>query len=430
MEQAVGPCGDARSQAESACSEAARLKVVARDAAVALQTAMRELAQAAVRSEDASSALDSHQVTDAKVAARSAYHHQMEAATTVAERQRAVTAWWREIDRINGRSRRAYQVLERAHADSEDRQQAMVQAQRVADARRIRAEAAAQLCIDARQRLAACEEQTGAAVTAGTADEFFPARPLGSDDSLADENFADPPPLSASTDGPPGNGSSDGAAPGSSSPWDLPAVAAEGNEPDRRAVPQAVVGPLVAELLFQGDRSVPKWLARELSELTGRPPSHFLLLLQELVEAVQLAAAERRYLVFDAEHPLWAQFSTSESHTIAGALSDLGFRYDPRDGWYGGRIPNGNDLAIAIAYAGFDARRLRGLPTTSEGFRDLAKSISVAPLELIRAWAPELTIRQLVEILGPRADALDDLWDDWGRLRPLLLTEATAITQA
>ena len=186
MEQAGGPCGDARSQAESACSEAARLKVVARDAAVALQAAMRELAQAAVRSEDASSALDSHQVADAKVAARTAYHHQMEAATTVAERQRAVTAWWREIDRINGRSRRAYQMLERAHSDSEDRQQATVQAQRVADARRIRAEAAAQACIDARQRLAACEEQTGAIVTAGSADESFPAGPLGSDDSVTD----------------------------------------------------------------------------------------------------------------------------------------------------------------------------------------------------------------------------------------------------
>jgi hypothetical protein len=53
----------------------------------------------------------------------------------------------------------------------------------------------------------------------------------------------------------------------------------------------------------------------------------------------------------------------------------------------------------------------------------------VAPLELIRDFAPELTIRQLVEILGARADALDDLWDDWGRLRPMLLTEATAVTQ-
>ena len=70
MERAEGPCADARTQAESSCSEAARLKVVAREAAVALQATMRNLSQAALELEDAHSAVDAHQVTDAKVAAR------------------------------------------------------------------------------------------------------------------------------------------------------------------------------------------------------------------------------------------------------------------------------------------------------------------------------------------------------------------------
>jgi hypothetical protein len=421
VERAEGPCADARTHAESACSEAARLKVVAQEAAVALQAMMRNLSQAALELEDAHSAVDAHQVADAKVAAREAYRRQLGAATTVMERQRAVTTWWREINRINGRSRRAYQVLERAHANSIDAQQAMGQAERLADSRRIRAEAAAQACIDTRGRLAVCEEQTGATVSAGALDALLAIDALGPDDGLGDELAASAG-VAASGERPPTNGATLvdilGRAVADRERW------SDAADPTPRSFE-----PLVAERFFQGDRVVLRWLARELSELTGRPPSHFLLLLQELVEAVQVAAAERRFLVFDSENPLWGQFSQAECRTISSALSDLGFRYDPRDGWYGGRVPNGNDLAIAIAYAGFDARRVRGLPNTSAGFRDLATSISVAPLELIREFAPDLTIRQLVEILGARADALDDLWDDWGRLRPLLLTEATAVTQ-
>jgi hypothetical protein len=190
------------------------------------------------------------------------------------------------------------------------------------------------------------------------------------------------------------------------------------------------VGPLLAELLFEGDRAVMSWLANEMAELGSRPPSHYLLQLQELLDAVELAAADRQYLVFDARHPMWGQFSQTECRIIAGALSDLGFRKDPRDGWRDGRVPAANDLAIALAYAGFDARRVRAMPTTTQSCRDLASGISLSPLELVRDLAPELTIRELVEVLGRRADALDDLWDDWGRLRPLLLTEASAVLNA
>jgi hypothetical protein len=389
---------------------------------------MRNLSQASLELEDARSAVDAHQVNDAKVAARKAYRRELEAAGTVTERQRAVTTWWREINRINGRSRRAYQMLERAHASSVDTQQAMGHAERLADARRIRAEAAMQACIDARGRLAVCEEQTGATMSAGALDALLAVDGLGNDDGLGDDP-AVPVGVAAVSDHAPTNGWDGHGAPELLA--DVRDRAAAGQEESPTfATLRPAFEPLVAEQFFQGDRAVLRWLARELSELTGRPPSHFLLLLQELVEAVQVAAAERRFLVFDAQDALWGQFSQSECRTISSALADLGFRYDPRDGWYGLRVPNGNDLAIAIAYAGFDARRVRGLPNTKEGFRDLATSISVAPLELILDSAPDLTIRQLVEILGARADALDDLWDDWGRLRPLLLTEATAVTQS
>jgi hypothetical protein len=427
MERAEGPCAEARSQAESPCSEAVRLKVVAREAAVALQVAMRELGQAARELEDADSAVDVNLVTDAKVAARTVYRRQLQAATTVAERRGAVTAWWREIDRINGRTRRADEMLERANANSIGRQQAMAQAERLAHARRIRAEAAAQACVEARQRLAVCEEQTGATLMAGAVDALLAVDGLGSDDGTGDMGSHAPMAASAPDRGGNLNGSTAWAVVAPAVLVDVLGRAAQQEEPFEPSEDLPVLTPLVAELLFEGDRSVVRWLADELSELTGQPPSHFLLLLQELLDAVELVAAERRFLVFDAEHPLWSQFSQNECRTIAGALSDLGFRYDPRDGWNDGRVPNTNDVSIAIAYAGFDARRVRGMPATPEGFRVLAASISASPLELVRESAPELTITQLIGVLGPRADALDDLWDDWGRLRPLLLTEASAL---
>jgi hypothetical protein len=391
--QATGPCADLRSRAESACSESARLKVLAREAAIALQAATRDFTRAAGDLQDAEAAGDANRASEAKMAARAAYQEQMGAATTVLERQVAVTEWLRVIDRINVRSRSADEMLGRAHAAFVRCQKAMVEAERLAGARRVRAEAAAHECIEARQRQAVCEEETGATLTSGAIGALLAIDTLGADAEPED-----------------GHG--------------RVRTTADGVSPKQVAL---AVGPLLAELLFEGDRAVMSWLANELAELGSRPPSHYLLQLQELLDAVELAAADRQYLVFDARHPMWGQFSQAECRIIAGALSDLGFRKDPRDGWRDGRVPAANDLAIALAYAGFDARRVRAMPTTTQSCRELASGISLSPLELVRDLAPELTIRELVEVLGRRADALDDLWDDWGRLRPLLLTEASAV---
>ena len=344
------------------------------------------------------------------------------------ERQRAVTTWWREINRINGRSRRAYQMLERAHANSVEAQQAMGHAERLADSRRIRAEAAAQACIDARGRLAVCEEQTGATISAGALDALLAVDALGSDDGLGDEH-ACPARALPSAERAPRRGANGRSAP--TMLVDILGRAAAGHEPSgdpADATPPAFE-PLVAERFFQGDRAVLRWLARELSELTGHPPSHFLLLLQELVEAVQVAAAERRFLVFDAEDPLWGQFSQSECRTISGRSRTWASATTRATAGTAAACPTATISpspspmrASTRDASGACRTRWKGSATwrRASPWRRSSSSASrhrsSPSASSSRSWAA-------------RADALDDLWDDWGRLRPMLLTEATAVTQ-
>jgi hypothetical protein len=66
--------------------------------------------------------------------------------------------------------------------------------------------------------------------------------------------------------------------------------------------------------------------------------------------------------------------------------------------------------------------RVRHWPTeeaTGELFRDVA----VAADEYLAGVAGDLTLAEMVTMLGRRADGLADIWNNWGRIRPLLLEE-------
>ena len=49
--------------------------------------------------------------------------------------------------------------------------------------------------------------------------------------------------------------------------------------------------------------------------------------------------------------------------------------------------------------------------------------MEVAADEYLAGAAGGLTLAEMVELLGRRADSLVDLWNHWGRVRPLLLEE-------
>jgi len=67
--------------------------------------------------------------------------------------------------------------------------------------------------------------------------------------------------------------------------------------------------------------------------------------------------------------------------------------------------------------------RIRQWPTEAE-MRDLFADVTVAADEHLAGAAGDLTLGELVAMLGRRADGLATLWNDWGHVRPLLLEDA------
>ena len=55
---------------------------------------------------------------------------------------------------------------------------------------------------------------------------------------------------------------------------------------------------------------------------------------------------------------------------------------------------------------------------------ELYRDVIVAADEHLAATAGDLSLSELVALLGRRADGLADLWNEWGRVRPLLLEGA------
>jgi hypothetical protein len=373
----AGPCGEVRQRADAACARAGELKQAAAMARASLLEARRELTRMEHAVDEARAGADPTRITRAKLDARTAYQHVVQSHPNAAEQQRAATTWLHEIDRLNRETRRANRALTRAETAARQLSKAAFEAERQADAARIAAESASAACSDERQRLADCE-------------------------------------------GPPEE-------------MPLPRVAAPVEETAESAsmIRAGVLGPaaMVIERIAFGDRDALRAVAAELSTLTGHPVSHYLLLLQEFTDAVRKVASERLFLAFEDAHPLWSQFDRDERQTIVRALFDLGFRYDAEEGWYGGRAPGTGDMAMALAYAGHDPRTIRRQLTTEE-LRNLPRSMVVSPVECLAALAPNLTLAEMFELLGPRADSLGALWDDWGRLRPLLLSEAGTLVPA
>jgi hypothetical protein len=65
---------------------------------------------------------------------------------------------------------------------------------------------------------------------------------------------------------------------------------------------------------------------------------------------------------------------------------------------------------------------MRHWPNETE-MLELFRNVRVAAAEYLAVSAGDLTLGELVTMLGPRADSLTDVWNAWGRIRPLLLEE-------
>ncbi len=158
-------------------------------------------------------------------------------------------------------------------------------------------------------------------------------------------------------------------------------------------------------------------------EVAGDDPAdqrRWQLLLSNLVDACVARAIETSSLEFPLEHPFWGPFSQAQNRDIATALASLGYRFDGLGGFADGRIPSQRDLSLALGYAGLDPMRLRTWPSEAMMPR-LFEEVRVAADELVAAAAPDLSLGEMVALLGGRAEPLADLWNNWGKVRPALL---------
>ncbi len=403
------PCGPARGAAEDACTLADRMNALAVAAQDRLREARRGYDEHAGRRERAAATADPRTVRAAKDEAQAAFRRARLAAGERGALEVAAREWLREIDRVNARTRDAIRVMSREDAAEAELLRTVERLGVEADGARIASESAAEACRNARIALATCEERERSGVGLGAlqaghgglepasvvaratlvapdagAGGATPAAERGPTAAALDEGLAAPPPRDHSS----------GSAV-------LPAVLT----------------------LLEGDRDTLHRIAAVLAEGDDSSRRRWEQQLAALVEAVTARAIDGAALTFPEEHPLWGQYSREHCREIAAALGALGYRFDGYGGFADGRVPGQRELSLAIGYAGQDPMRIRIWPTEAEMAR-LFEDVRVDSGRFVAEAAGELTLGEMIDLLGRRAEDLSELWNAWGRVRPLLLASA------
>jgi hypothetical protein len=175
--------------------------------------------------------------------------------------------------------------------------------------------------------------------------------------------------------------------------------------------------------LVRGDRAAMTTLVAKLAGDDPDARRRWQLMLTGLVEAIVADAIEASALEFPDDHPFWGPFTRTQNRDIAHALASLGYRFDGLGGWTDNRYPSQRDMSLALGYAGLDPMRVRKWPN-EEATASMYREVTVAADEYLAGVAGDLTLGEMVTMLGRRADGLAELWNNWGRVRPLLLEEA------
>ena len=368
-----GPCAEQRRLSDERCALAVRARSLATAAEETLRSAQRSYDEHDARAEEAARAADPRAVRVAKDAAQAAFRSGRNAARTTADVEAAASAWLSEVNRINAEARDAAASAVRERDAATAMAQALERLGMEWEAARIGAETADAACLAAREAVADCQEQAAIATTA--------SRPT--------------------------------------------TASAPGGPFTEDAVPMGALGvagtPRIFRLL-RGDRAA---MGELVAALAGDQPDErrrWQLALSDLVDAIVADSIAASALEFPTDHAFWGPFTVAQSRDIAGALSSLGYRFDGLGGWVDGRVPSQRDLSLAVGYAGLDPMRIRQWPTEAT-MADLYRDVAVAADEHLASAAGDLTLGELVTMLGRRADGLADVWNEWGRLRPLLLEE-------
>ena len=362
------PCAGQRRLSDERCAVAGHAREQAEAAAANLQQSRRAYDEVVRRIDEAQQRADPRMVEGAKEAARSAFRTARDRATSRSDLELAATVWLTEINRINLATRDATMLISREHADAAALLSSIERQALAADAARITAEAAQEACVEAQAALAACAE--------------------------GDHQAAARTPVAAA------------AAEAPTAAWDRE----DGHPPE------------IVRLL-RGETGARERLVAQLAGRDVDEQRRYQLWLSELVDAVFAASIEMAVLDFPAEHPFWSGFDRSQSRDIVVALASLGYRFDGLGEFAGERIPSLRELSLAVGYAALDPMRIRFWPTGAE-MVDLFSGVTVAADEFLATRAPDLELGEMVAILGRRSERLSEVWNRWGRIRPLLLVAA------
>jgi hypothetical protein len=388
-----GPCGAARQIANERCEVAVHARAGVSVADDTFRNAQRTYDAHVARADEAATASDPRNVRLQKEVAQANFRHARSRAGSPDEVEAAARDWLNEINRINTVVRDAAVVAVREREAATAIAPSLERLALEADAARIKAETAEAACLAAREAVADCVEA-----------------------QVANERAASVP-AAAVIDGP-GRGDM-GSGPSGPQPLG-PGPDESGSDPLGAAL-GAGQTPVIF-LLLRGDAAA---MGRTAARLSDDPAEQrrWQASLSELVDAIVAVAISQSALVFPTEHPFWGPFTIEQDRDVVAALSSLGFRFDGLGGWTDDRVPTQRDLSMALGYAGLDPMRIRHWPTEEE-MRDLFADVSVAADEHLAGAAGDLTLGELVAMLGRRADGLAMLWNDWGRVRPLLLEDA------
>jgi hypothetical protein len=377
---ANGACAEERRMADERCAVATRAREGAREAVEALRAAQRTYDEHLSRAESEAAAADPRTVRAAKESAQLAFRQARSSATSRDAVETAARDWLTEINRINQVTREAAVQAERHRVAAADLAAGLERMSVETDAARISAEMAAEACVTAREAVAACEE-SAAMVEAGVRAATAPAQADASDGATREEEPFDPTTPMAS----------------------------------RAGEDAAIIR------LLRGDREVLSRIVATLGGGNEAEQRRWQRSIGDLLEAIVARAIEASALDFPPEHPFWGPFTRSQCRDITAALSSLGFRHDGFGGWVEDHMPSQRDLSLAVGYAGLDPMRIRHWPADQE-MQDLMRNVTVAADEYVWEAAGALTLGELVSLLGRRADGLTELWNDWGTVRPLLLS--------
>ncbi|HET9519667.1 MAG TPA: hypothetical protein VFO73_01320 [Candidatus Limnocylindrales bacterium] len=375
-------CADQRRIADERCAVATRAREGAQVATETLRTAQRTYDEHVSRAESEAADADPRTVRTAKEAAQHAFREARMSAKTRDEVEAAARDWLTEINQINHRTREAGANAERHRAAAAGLALELERLSVEADAARISAESAEEACVAAREAVAACQE--AAAMEAAGLRAAAPESAAGT---------TAPPPLPAWSD----------------REFEEEPMASRAGE-DASII-----------RLLRGDHEA---MSRIVARLAGDDPDarqRWQTSIAGLLEALVGRAIEAAAFDFPTSHPFWGTFTRAQCRDVTAALASLGYRHDGFGDWADEHVPGQRDLSLAVGYAGLDPMRIRHWPSEAE-MLELLREVTVAADEYVWEAAGGLTLGELVSLLGRRADALTELWNEWGTVRPLLLS--------